>query len=78
MWKSDKVLIKPKVKAEHLPCSEDYFKKYLKSKPLTIVYASKSNNYIRVRDQKGEEWGLFKGQFVVDTQVAIKGTDSAP
>ncbi|EMS34584.1 hypothetical protein C943_03271 [Mariniradius saccharolyticus AK6] len=52
---------------DQIGCSQEYFDRYLKGKKLNIVYESNSG-YIRVIDQKGEEWGLFKAQYVREKQ----------
>ena len=57
-----RVKIKQGITAEQVGAEKDYFDKFIKSKPLNIVYESTSG-YIRVQDQNGEEWGLFKVQY---------------
>ncbi len=58
----EKVKISPKVRHENIPCTSDHFEKHLRDKALPIIH--QGNMYIRVRDGSGEEWGLFRGQFV--------------
>lgn len=60
--------------ADTFGCEEQYFKKFIKGKPLEIV-SSHPNNYIRVKDQNQEEWALFDRQYTVITGI---GDAAAP
>lgn len=56
------VRIKQGITPEQFGAEPEYFNKYIKSKTLKVVYESKSG-YILVKDQSGEEWGLFSAQY---------------
>jgi hypothetical protein len=64
-----RVKIKQGITAEQVGAEKEYFEKYIKSKPLNIVYESTSG-YIRVQDQNAEEWGLFKAQYKAEAKQA--------
>lgn len=52
--------------ADRFGCNESYFKTHIKGKSLKIVNSTPSH-YVRVEDENQEEWGLFPGEYVVET-----------
>lgn len=72
-----RVKIKIGITADQFGAEKEYFEKYIKSKPLNIVYESTSG-YIRVQDQNGEEWGLFKAQYKKIEPTLVQKETGAP
>jgi hypothetical protein len=72
-----RVKIKQGITPEQFGAEPEYFNKYIKSKTLTVVYESTSG-YIRVQDQNGEEWGLFKAQYKKIEPAVVQKETGAP
>lgn len=64
------VKLSRKMSADTFGCEESYFQKYIKGKPLEIVHSTPSH-YVRVKDENEEEWGLFPGQYIIQTGLGI-------
>lgn len=62
----NQVKVSGKMTADTFGCEEHYFQRFIKGKALLII-SSYSTNYIRVKDQNEEEWGLFSGQYALIT-----------
>jgi hypothetical protein len=65
------VTVNKKLRHENVPCTSAYFETNIKSQPLRDVY--QNNDYYRVRDSRGEEWGFFESQ--LDLQEATQTKD---
>ena len=59
--------------ADRFGCNESYFKQHIKGKPLKIVHST-PNHYVRVTDENQEEWGLFAGEYIVQTGLGSSPT----
>lgn len=68
------IKVKGKMTADTIGCSEEYFKKYIKGKPLKIIHST-STHYVRVTDQNEEEWGLFPEEYALVT--GLGSTDAS-
>lgn len=64
---SDRKRIVVKIRSEQFGCDKDYFDKNIKNKPLDVV--KEYSSMIVVKDQLGETWNIFNGDFIVKTDL---------
>lgn len=68
------IKITGKLNADTFGCDPDYFKKYIKGKPLLIVHSTHTH-YVRAQDENQEEWGLFPGEYLVQAGSGVPAAD---
>ncbi len=63
------IKLKSNLRAENVPCSKTYFKKYFEGKSFEVV--EENRLVVRVQDETGEEWCFMKVDILVDTTKTI-------